>query len=565
MNKYFTQGLLTTFIFTIPFVFGVTILATPASAADNATCNLLESLIKGGVFQAGKEADARKAFGCTTPSVVNSVQDTRSIVVTSPSGQDFWSIDSNKTITWQPIGLSQVTQKLYNISAVPQVTCAAGQTCVSSPIRIATSVGADNSYIWPVGVGANQTSVSGGQYKINICLVTTSDSASDQVCGISQIFTIGSASQAPTQNTSVLTNPISTPVAATSFSCAKGNWAGKANQLGLWIKSTGAVWGDERFICDGKTNDLFYCTVTGNSDWNKFSTRATTAKVVGNYRCNGTAWVPTTSPASCEFDARKYADSYSDLKAAFGYNTASLRNHWLSFGMNEGRSPCGTGAVVNPGASSNATSNRTYKVEYNGNEKTGGTVPADAEYATGATVTVSANTGNLVKNGRTFAGWNTRANGTGTNYQPGDVFGIGTEKIVLYARWATGGERTCTSYDYSAWSACVNGTKTRNITKSTPSGCIGGATPLISNSCTVVTHQLIYNGNGKNSGSVPITASGYAENEIITAPSNTGNMVKKNKTFIGWNTRSNGNGTTYKPGDTFGMPGEKLILYAVWQ
>ena len=38
------------------------------------------------------------------------------------------------------------------------------------------------------------------------------------------------------------------------------------------------------------------------------------------------------------FVAKYYADSYSDLKAAFGYNEAQLYNHYLNYGIREGRS-----------------------------------------------------------------------------------------------------------------------------------------------------------------------------------------------------------------------------------
>lgn len=37
------------------------------------------------------------------------------------------------------------------------------------------------------------------------------------------------------------------------------------------------------------------------------------------------------------FDAKYYADTYSDLKAAFGYDSAKLLNHWKTFGIKEGR------------------------------------------------------------------------------------------------------------------------------------------------------------------------------------------------------------------------------------
>lgn len=45
---------------------------------------------------------------------------------------------------------------------------------------------------------------------------------------------------------------------------------------------------------------------------------------------------------------------------------------------------------------------------------------------------------------------------------------------------------TCTSFSYSAWGACqTNGTQTRTVLSSTPSGCTGGA-PVTSQACTYV-------------------------------------------------------------------------------
>lgn len=40
------------------------------------------------------------------------------------------------------------------------------------------------------------------------------------------------------------------------------------------------------------------------------------------------------------FDAKYYADSYEDLKAAFGYDEAALYNHYITCGLQEGR--CGS-------------------------------------------------------------------------------------------------------------------------------------------------------------------------------------------------------------------------------
>ena len=72
------------------------------------------------------------------------------------------------------------------------------------------------------------------------------------------------------------------------------------------------------------------------------------------------------------------------------------------------------------------------QVIYNGNGSTGGSTPGSV--VQGGSITVDPNTGNLIRAGYRFLGWNTRANGTGTNYAGGEtpVLPIGT---VLYAQW----------------------------------------------------------------------------------------------------------------------------------
>ena len=82
------------------------------------------------------------------------------------------------------------------------------------------------------------------------------------------------------------------------------------------------------------------------------------------------------------------------------------------------------------------TSFLTGTVTYNGNESDGGTVPVDSNspYESGATVTVLGNTGTLTKTGKTFGGWNTKADGTGTAYAADATFTIAAD-TVLYAVW----------------------------------------------------------------------------------------------------------------------------------
>lgn len=78
----------------------------------------------------------------------------------------------------------------------------------------------------------------------------------------------------------------------------------------------------------------------------------------------------------------------------------------------------------------------TYTVTYNGNGNDDGSVPTDASspYDAGATVTVLGNTGNLVKSGYLFAGWNTADNGSGEAYSAGETFDI-SANTTLCAQW----------------------------------------------------------------------------------------------------------------------------------
>jgi uncharacterized protein (TIGR02145 family)/uncharacterized repeat protein (TIGR02543 family) len=79
----------------------------------------------------------------------------------------------------------------------------------------------------------------------------------------------------------------------------------------------------------------------------------------------------------------------------------------------------------------------TYSLTYNGNGSLSGTIPVDSKkYQQGETVTVAANPGALARLGYVFAGWNTKSDGTGTNYASGSgTFQMGTVNATLYAKW----------------------------------------------------------------------------------------------------------------------------------
>jgi uncharacterized repeat protein (TIGR02543 family) len=83
-----------------------------------------------------------------------------------------------------------------------------------------------------------------------------------------------------------------------------------------------------------------------------------------------------------------------------------------------------------------------YTVQYDANGATGPSfsytsIPAPqymSPYTGTTSITISGNTGSLVKTGFTFSGWNTAADGSGTNYAAGAIYSGGAS-LILYAKW----------------------------------------------------------------------------------------------------------------------------------
>jgi uncharacterized repeat protein (TIGR02543 family) len=78
-------------------------------------------------------------------------------------------------------------------------------------------------------------------------------------------------------------------------------------------------------------------------------------------------------------------------------------------------------------------------ITYDGNGQTSAlsTVPAATTAKGSAANTTLASQGSLVKTGSNFSGWNTRADGTGTNYAAGLTTFASPGNITLYAQWTT--------------------------------------------------------------------------------------------------------------------------------
>ncbi len=248
----------------------------------------------------------------------------------------------------------------------------------------------------------------------------------------------------------------------------------------------------------------------------------------------------------------------------------------------------------------NWTQNPTYTVTYMGNGNTSGSVPLDANaYEQNATVTVKGNTGNLVRTGYSFSGWNTAADGSGKAYAPAATFSVGTSNVVLYALWTqlqtytvtyngnntTGGavptdagtyqqgttvtvktnsgNLAKTGYTFAGWNTAADGTGTSYAAGSTFT--MGNANVVLYAVWTQnPTYTVTYNDNNSTGGTVPTDAGAYQQGTTVTTKTNSGNLVKTGFTFAGWNTAADGTGTSYAAGTTFAMGNANVTLYAVW-
>lgn len=75
-----------------------------------------------------------------------------------------------------------------------------------------------------------------------------------------------------------------------------------------------------------------------------------------------------------------------------------------------------------------------FTISYDGNGAETGSAPARQSGDEDTPQAIAGNTGNLVKNGYLFDGWNTKGDGSGTDYAPGASYK--GDSITLYAKWA---------------------------------------------------------------------------------------------------------------------------------
>ena len=242
----------------------------------------------------------------------------------------------------------------------------------------------------------------------------------------------------------------------------------------------------------------------------------------------------------------------------------------------------------------------TYNVTYDGNTSDGGSVPVDANnYLETATVTVLGNSGTLTKAGNTFAGWNTASNGSGTSYAAAATFAMPASNVTLFATWTANptynvtydgntsdggsvpvdannyletatvtvlgnsGTLTKAGNTFAGWNTASNGSGTSYAAAATFAMPASNVT-LFATWTANPTYNVTYDGNTSDGGSVPVDANNYLETATVTVLGNSGTLTKAGNTFAGWNTASNGSGTSYAAAATFAMPASNVTLYGQW-
>ena len=145
-----------------------------------------------------------------------------------------------------------------------------------------------------------------------------------------------------------------------------------------------------------------------------------------------------------------------------------------------------------------------YKVTYYANGGSG--APMEQEKKYGVNLTLSSTV--PLRNGYVFTGWNTKEDGSGKKYSPGDIYSE-NEKLNLYAQWKTNA------------------------------------------------YTLTYDGNGYSSYSSKV------EN-VVTTTIKTNMPNRFGYTFLGWSTNSSATSASYTPGNTISLS-SNTTLYAVWK
>ena len=233
----------------------------------------------------------------------------------------------------------------------------------------------------------------------------------------------------------------------------------------------------------------------------------------------------------------------------------------------------------------------TYTVSFDNN---GGTGTMDSQTLTyNQAQTLTANT--FTRTGYTFNGWNTQANGQGTNYTDKqsvkNLASTNGATITLYAQWkiqtftvtfnSNGGTGTMvsqpftynvaqnltsntftrTGYTFNGWNTQANGQGTTYTDQQSVTLTTAGLTLYAQWKAN--TYTVAFNANG-GTGSMSNQSFTYGQSQSLTANA----FTRTNYAFKNWNTKADGSGANYTDKQSVSnlttTNGETITLYAQW-
>ena len=243
----------------------------------------------------------------------------------------------------------------------------------------------------------------------------------------------------------------------------------------------------------------------------------------------------------------------------------------------------------------------TYTVNYDGNGASGGSTGSSSHtYDVDAALSENG----FWRDNYNFAGWNTKADGSGTWYENGatvrNLTATNGGSVTLYAQWApnpytvhfdgngaTGGSMTdmvCAfntdytingngflkdGYDFNGWNTAADGSGTAYSNLQT----INNLTTIPSDVVTLYAqwtpkkYIVKFDGNGATSGSIDSIELTYDEPKNLPLNTFERDMGTYYSTFLGWNTDANAKTPLYSDGQevvNIQNDASSVTLFAIW-
>ena len=236
-------------------------------------------------------------------------------------------------------------------------------------------------------------------------------------------------------------------------------------------------------------------------------------------------WNCSTPPDRAYYGVTVTSVSYS-------VTPGQIHGWWI-----HGDNPTRWGAAV--GGNFTCDAPATYAVTYNINGATG-TTPVSQTKTHNVNLTLQTNSG-FSRTGYTFVGWNTAADGTGTNYDSGDTY-IANAAVTLYAKWTytlpTVDSPTVTTVTPTTAVLGANVTSIGSADLSDRGTCISTANLNSTNWGTCIAHVNSSGGNTTTTGIFTHTTSGLTAGTLYYFRGFARSGFTLDHSQVGWSTVS---------------------------